>query len=65
MGQDTHPPRDSTNWDNPDYCAFCGVELEDGGAGFMAHVEESPECHERFEAWLENVGDDIGGEWSG
>jgi hypothetical protein len=65
MPPDTHPPRDSPEWDNPDVCPFCGADLPDGGAGFMDHVDEAPECRARFEAWVERVRDDIGGDWSG
>lgn len=54
-----------SDWGDPDYCPFCGAELTDGGAGFMDHVEAAPECNERFEAWLEAIRDDIGGEWGG
>lgn len=62
---DSHPPRDSDEWANPDLCAFCGEELRDGGAGFMEHIETAETCEARFEAWRENITGDIGGEWSG
>lgn len=52
-------------WNDPDYCPFCGTELADGGAGFIDHVDDAPECGERFDEWLEAIRDDIGGEWSG
>lgn len=61
----THPPSDSPEWDNPDFCPFCGAALRDGGAGFIEHIETTPACQERFEIWRENVADDIDGEWSG
>ena len=48
-----------------DYCPFCGVELADLGGPFMDHIEESPDCRERFDLWRENVAGDMGGEWSG
>lgn len=62
---DTHPPRDSPVWDRPDYCPFCGTALADGGAGFVDHLAEADACAARFEAWREQVADDIGGEWGG
>jgi hypothetical protein len=49
----------------PDFCPFCGTHLADAGAGFVDHVAESPACAERFEAWRENVADDVGGDWGG
>ncbi|WP_255198474.1 DUF7501 family protein [Halorarius litoreus] len=52
-------------WNDPDYCPFCGAELTDAGAGFIDHVDANAECGERFEAWLEAIRDDIGGEWGG
>ncbi|MFB6171194.1 MAG: hypothetical protein ABEJ23_01585 [Haloarculaceae archaeon] len=65
MTDHEHPPRDSPDWDRPDFCPFCGAELADGGAGFVDHVADAPTCRERFEAWREQVGGDVGGEWSG
>lgn len=65
MSEDPHPPRDSDEWDNPDLCPFCGATLTDPGPGFMDHVDDSTTCNERFQAWLEGIRDDIGGEWSG
>lgn len=62
---EAHPSRESPDWERPDYCPFCGVELADSGAGFVDHVAASPVCEERFEAWREAVADDIGGEWGG
>jgi hypothetical protein len=60
-----HPPRDSSAWDNPDVCPFCGARLTDGGAGFMDHIAADEACRERFGAWREAVAGDIGGEWGG
>lgn len=65
MTSHSHPPRDGPGWDDPDFCPFCGERLTDAGAGFMSHVDESSTCRERFDAWRENVADDVGGEWSG
>ena len=62
---DDHPPRDSPEWDNPDLCPFCGTPLLDGGIGFVDHIEDAPICKERFEAWRDQVREDIDGEWSG
>lgn len=67
MVEHDHPSRDSPEWDNPDFCPFCGEQLPDGGPGFIDHVRETENatCRERFETWRENVVDDIGGDWSG
>lgn len=62
-----HPAPNSSEWNNPDFCPFCGQRLPDGGPGFIDHIEkgENATCRERFEQWRENVIDDIGGEWTG
>ncbi|WP_336036971.1 DUF7501 family protein [Halobacterium yunchengense] len=65
MAGHSHPPRDSPEWDDPDFCPFCGAKLTDGGAGFVDHLEDAPECARRFEQWREQVVDDVGGEWGG
>lgn len=67
MSDDDHPPSDAPNWDNPDYCPFCGQALVDGGAGFYDHIqkEANDTCQERFEAWRENIAGDVDGEWGG
>lgn len=61
----SHPPRDSDEWANPDLCAFCGENLRDGGAGFMEHIETAETCKARFEDWLENISGDMGSTWTG
>lgn len=60
---DDHPPRNSTDWENPDLCPFCGTGLSDGGIGFINHIDDAQVCKERFEAWREQIRGDIGGEW--
>ncbi|MFB6114127.1 MAG: hypothetical protein ABEJ58_08525 [Halodesulfurarchaeum sp.] len=65
MVSHTHPPEDAPSWEHPDFCPFCGVELEAGAASFMDHVEATPDCRKRFEAWQAAVREDIEGEWSG
>ncbi|WP_425498811.1 DUF7501 family protein [Halorubrum rubrum] len=62
---ENHPPRDSPEWDSPDLCPFCGVALSDGGIGFIDHIADAAVCEERFDAWREQIRDDIGGEWGG
>lgn len=64
MSDHDHPDADSAEWDDPDFCPFCGAALSDGGAGFIDHTAERPTCAERFEAWRANVVADVGGEWS-
>ena len=65
MPPHSHPPRESPDWTDPDFCPFCGEKLTDGGGGFIDHIEEAPACEERFESWREGIVDDIDGEWSG
>ena len=60
-----HPDPGTDRWADPDFCPFCGEGLTDPGEGFLAHLEESSSCRERFSEWRENVVEDIGGEWSG
>jgi hypothetical protein len=60
-----HPDPEANDWENPDFCPFCGERLSDPGEGFLDHVADSTPCDERFAAWRENIADDIGGEWSG
>ncbi len=65
MSEYDHPAVGSANWDNPDFCPFCGTQLPDGGPGFIDHIEqdEYATCRDRFEEWRDNVADDVGGEW--
>lgn len=65
MVSHSHPSRDSSEWDNPDFCPFCGAELTNGGAGFIDHIDANSTCEERFERWRTQVIEDIGGEWGG
>ncbi|WP_209309479.1 DUF7501 family protein [Haloarcula amylovorans] len=65
MGSHSHPQRDSPDWENPDFCPFCGAALTDGGVGFVDHIKDSPPCEERFESWRDQIADDVGGEWGG
>lgn len=52
-------------WNDPEVCPFCGAQIADGGPGFMAHVEVSPQCMAEFDLWREQVAGDVDGEWSG
>jgi predicted transcriptional regulator len=56
---------EATDWNDPERCPFCGTALDDPGAGFVDHTEESEPCKLGFEEWRENVAGDIGGEWGG
>jgi hypothetical protein len=60
-----HPEPHDSNWDDPDFCPFCGAALTNGGAGFVDHIDEFETCKQRFEDWRENIAGDIGGEWGG
>jgi hypothetical protein len=65
MSQFTTPSILPRTWDDPNQCPFCTTELEDPGAGFMDHLEESPVCKQGFEQWRSSIAGDMGGEWSG
>lgn len=52
-------------WDNPEICPFCRTELENGGAGFIDHIETSRTCKAGFDRWRGQVADDIKGGWIG
>lgn len=64
MSADSRRPT-APNWNDPEHCPFCGLELEDGGPAFMAHVDLNPPCEAGFERWRAQVVDDVSGEWSG
>lgn len=55
----------ATDWNDPNVCPFCGDALADPGAGFIDHIETSPNCESGFETWRSNVANDIRGGWSG
>lgn len=55
----------SNAWTDPNRCPFCEDALASPGAGFIAHVEESPDCEAAFGTWRDRVGGDVGGGWSG
>ena len=65
MSRRSHPPRDSPDWERPDFCPFCGIELADGGAGFVDHLDDAPECTDRFETWRARVIEKVEDEWDG
>ncbi len=65
MSQTSSPSRLPQTWDDPGKCPFCTSELEDPGAGFVRHLDESPVCKQGFEQWRSSVASDMGGEWSG
>lgn len=50
---------------DPDQCPFCGAQLSSAGAGFMDHVDESPECNEEFKTWRVRIAQDIQAGWAG
>jgi hypothetical protein len=52
-------------WTDTEACPFCQDELTDAGAGFIDHIESSPECATGFECWRGRVADDMTGGWSG
>lgn len=54
-----------TSWSDPESCPFCGGALASPGAGFVDHVDDHPDCAERFDEWRERVANDVRGGWSG
>lgn len=52
-------------WSGPEQCPFCGSSLADGGPAFVDHLGRSPACEAGFDAWREQVTDDIAGGWPG
>lgn len=65
MSQTEPPSVLAYAWDDPERCPFCLAELEDAGAGFISHLEESPVCSDGFDRWRDAVAGDMRGEWSG
>lgn len=61
----TEPSVLPETWNDPEKCPFCLAELSDPGAGFVAHVDESPVCEAGFDTWRERVSGDVSGGWSG
>ncbi|ELY38517.1 DUF7501 family protein [Natronorubrum tibetense] len=55
----------TTDWTDPIACPFCGEKLASPGAGFVDHIDDSPDCNTEFDHWRKNVGGDLAGEWSG
>lgn len=58
-------PSQEDRWNRPEYCPFCGQELNDPGAGFIDHLEDNEECAYEFDRWRAAIIDDVEGEWSG
>ncbi|GAB3674428.1 DUF7501 family protein [Halopiger thermotolerans] len=56
-------PREPAEWDDPTECPFCGASIDDGGAGFIEHVERKNDCAVAFSRWREGVSSDVEGEW--
>ena len=55
----------TTNWSDPSTCPFCSSAIADPGAGFVAHLEEAPDCASDFEARWTTLASDLAGEWTG
>lgn len=64
MAADTDGTRLPT-WSGPERCPFCGASLADGGPAFMDHLGRHSACEKGFEAWRDQVTDDIAGGWPG
>ena len=58
-------PTTETSWDDTNKCPFCSQMLVDGGAGFIAHIDDQPRCEAGFEQWRGQVRQDMAGGWSG
>jgi hypothetical protein len=65
MSQSEQPSEIAYSWDDPNRCPFCMTALDDPGAGFVEHLDDSPVCESGFETWRTSVADDMRGEWSG
>ncbi|MFC7075871.1 DUF7501 family protein [Haloarcula halophila] len=52
-------------WTDPDRCPFCGARLSSPGAGFVDHVQTTPECEDAFGTWRDRVDDDLVRGWTG
>ena len=55
----------ATTWNDPNHCPFCGESLPNPGAGFVDHVDETPDCETKFTMWREQITEDISGGWGG
>jgi hypothetical protein len=55
----------SETWRDPTRCPFCGDQLSSPGIGFYDHIDSTTACKRRHEQWVERVGNDIRGGWSG
>jgi hypothetical protein len=49
----------------PRFLSVLWTETGRRGGGFIDQLDDAPACADRFEAWREQVVDDVGGEWSG
>jgi hypothetical protein len=58
-------PTGTPTWNGTETCPFCGDEIPDPGAGFIAHTRDSPACRSAFDGWRERLRSDMRGEWSG
>lgn len=55
----------NATWSDPETCPFCGATLASPGAGFVDHVQESPDCEREFDDWRGHIAGDMAGGWSG
>ena len=55
-------PRDPSARADPTRCPFCGEAIDDGGPGFVDHLEYKNECAVAFSRRREGVSGDVGSE---
>lgn len=55
---DVHHQAIHREWER---CHFCHGDLDDLGAGFFDHLEESPLCRVQYEDWKTCIDQDWGG----
>ncbi len=61
----TSPEHHSRSWNDTESCPFCGLPIQDPGAGFIAHTRKNPDCQSAFEGWRRRLQEDLVGGWSG
>jgi hypothetical protein len=60
------PPRWDTGYRGPPYypphtCMWCGIPIEDPGAGFIDHVKRSYDCFVQWQDFRNNMRREAGG----
>ncbi|HEV8361723.1 MAG TPA: hypothetical protein VGR28_14835 [Candidatus Thermoplasmatota archaeon] len=48
-------------WYPPHRCMWCGIALEDPGAGFIDHAKANPDCFVQWQDFRNNMKREAGG----